>query len=257
MKNYIVMILLLSLVLTGCAHEPMPIPETPELTAGQATEVPATDPTHKPTEEPTAAPTEEPTQPKILLELRQFDPDDTSYEGREAETETLPVLLEALAMPETALKPYENEDFLAPVAAVLETELGLTLDGRWKYYIHYYTQEQDVGILSMTYWVDGVIATNRAVTIHIENGSAAAVIYSYLDRDLDEGALLAKYHGFVSTHEQQRVNLLGEDFEIDAESTLYSYNFRTNALMYTYNIFYRHIATGIIDNSYGTEVVIE
>ena len=258
MKKHIVMILFLSLLITGCAYEPMPIPQPTEPTAGHGTEAPTTLPTNPPaTGVPTEEPTEAPTEEKILLELWQFDPDDTSYEGTEAETEALPILLEALALPETALKPYENEEFLTPVAEALEDELGLTLDGRWQFYIHYYTQEQDVGVLAMTYWIDGNIATNRAITVPIENGTATTVIYSYLDRTADEAALLQKYEDFRDTHVQQRDNLLGEDFEIYGESTLYTYNFRTDALKYTYNIFYRHIDTGIIDNSYGTEVVIE
>ena len=258
MKNYIVMILLLSILLTGCAYEPMPIPQLTEPTAGQSTDAPTTRPTNPPaTDIPTEEPTEAPTEGKILLELRQFELDETLSEGTEAETESVSLLLEKLTLPETALKPYDTEEFLAPVAAVLERELGLVLDGNWKFYIHYYTQEQDVGILSMTYWVGGIIATNRAITVPIENGSARTLIYSYLDRTLDEEALLQKYEQFRDTHVQQRDNLLGEDFEIYEESTLYIYNFRTDSMKYTYNIFYRHIDTGIIDNSYGTEVVIE
>ena len=140
---------------------------------------------------------------------------------------------------------------------MLEDELGLLLDGQWKFYIHYYTPEQDVGILSMTYWVDGIIATNRAVTIPIENGTVRTVIYSYLEHALDEQALLYKYEQFRDTYEQERTNILGKDFEIAGESTLYSYNFRTDSLKYTYNIFFQHIETGIIDNSYGTEMVIK
>lgn len=257
MKRAIILFLLLSLLLTACAREPQPTVKPTEPTIAQGAESPTTAPTQKPTDAPTDAPTEEPTQPKILLELRYFELDETVAEGTETETESASILLEDLALPETALKPYENEEFLAPVAAALETELGLTLDGRWKFYIHYYTQEQDVGILAMTYWIDGIIATNRAVTVLIENGAAAAIIFSYLDRPLDEEALLEKYEIFAGTHEQQRSNVLGEDFVIDSESTLYSYNFRTGQLTYTYNIFYRHIATGIIDNSYGTELIIE
>ena len=258
MKKHIVMILFLSLLLTGCAYKPMPILQPTEPTAGQGTESPTTLPTNPPaTDVPTEEPTEAPTEGKILLELQHFDLDESIAEGTEAETETASIVLEDLALPETALKPYENEEYLAPVAAVLETELGLTLDSRWQYYIHYYTQEQDVGILAMTYWIDGNIATNRAITVPIENGTATTVIYSYLDRTADEAALLQKYEDFRDTHVQQRDNLLGEDFEIYGESTLYTYNFRTDALKYTYNIFYRHIDTGIIDNSYGTEVVIE
>lgn len=237
MKKIIFSILLLALILCGCNQKP----QQPVQSIIQ------------PMEESTQAPT----QKKILLELQQFNLDESSYEGEEAETEETSVLLEDLTLPETALKPYENEDFMVPVAEVLKEELGLILDGRWKFYIHYYTQEQNVGILSVTYWVDGIIATNRSVTLPIENGTIRTAIYSYLDRSLDEQTLLDKYEQFRDTYEQERTNILGEDFEINGESTLYSYNFRTNSLKYTYNIFYRHIKTGIIDNSYGTEMVIE
>ena len=237
MKKIIFPILLLALILCGCNQKlQQPVQSIIQ-----------------PMEESTQAPT----QKKILLELQQFNLDESSYEGEEAETEEISVLLEDLTLPETVLKPYENDDFMVPVAAVLKEELGLILDGRWKFYIHYYTQEQNVGILSVTYWVDGIIVTNRSVTLPIENGTIRTAIYSYLDRSLDEQTLLDKYEQFRDTHEQERTNILGKDFEIDGESTLYSYNFRTNSLKYTYNIFYRHIKTGIIDNSYGTEMVIE
>lgn len=237
MKKIIFLILLLALILCGCNQEP----QQPVQSIIQ------------PMEESTQAPT----QKKILLELQQLNLDESSYEGEEAETEETSVLLEDLTLPETALKPYENDDFMVPVAAVLKEELGLILDGRWKFYIHYYTQEQNVGILSVTYWVDGIISTNKSVTLPIENGTIRTAIYSYLDRSLDEQTLLDKYEQFRDTHEQERTNILGKDFEIDGESTLYSYNFRTDSLKYTYNIFYRHIETGIIDNSYGTEMVIK
>ena len=237
MKKIIFPILLLALILCGCNQKlQQPVQSIIQ-----------------PMEESTQAPT----QKKILLELQQFNLDESSYEGEEAETEETSVLLEDLTLPETALKTYENDDFMVPVAAVLKEELGLILDGRWKFYIHYYTQEQNVGILSVTYWVDGIIATNRSVTLPIENGTIRTAIYSYLDRSLDEQTLLDKYEQFRDTYEQERSNILGEDFEINGESTLYSYNFRTDLLKYTYNIFYRHIETGIIDNSYGTEMVIE
>ena len=239
MRKYIALVLVLVCVLglVGCNMESQQIVQT--------------------TNQPMKESTQTPAQKKTLLELKQFDMDESSYEGEEAETEEAFVLLENLSLPETSLKSYENDDYLAPIAATLEDELGLILDGRWKFYIHYYTLEQDVGILSITYWVDGIIATNRAVTIPIENGIVRTVIYSYLDYSLDEQTLLDKYEQFRDTHEQERNNVLGEEFEIGGESILYSYNFRTDSLKYTYNIFYRHIKTGIIDNSYGTEMVIE
>ena len=239
MRKYIALVLVLVCVLglVGCNMESQQIVQT--------------------TNQPMKESTQTPTQKKTLLKLKQFDMDESSYEGEEAETEEAFVLLENLSLPETTLKSYENDDYLSPIAAMLEDELGLLLDGQWKFYIHYYTPEQDIGILSMTYWVDGIIATNRAVTIPIENGTVRTVIYSYLEHALDEQALLDKYEQFRDTYEQERANILGEGFEISGESTLYSYNFHTNSLKYTYNIFYRHIETGIIDNSYGTEMVIE
>ena len=237
MKRIIILFLLLSLILCGCNLK---------------TQQPV-----QPNDQPLEDPTQALVQKKILLELQQFDLEEASYEGEEAETEEISVLLEKLSLPETELKPYENDDFLTPITAALEDELGLILDEEWKFYIHYYTPEQDVGLLSMTYWVDDIIATNRAVTIPIENGNVHTIIYSYLDKRLDEQSLLEKYKQFQDIYEQERVNVLGEGFEIAGESTQFSYNFRTNLLKYTYNIFYRHIETGVIDNSYGTEMVIE
>lgn len=253
MKKVIILFILLILILCGCNSEPKdPVQPTAQPTSPTTAQSGSVS-----TKNPTTAPTEAPAQQKVLLELREFKLDESSYEGMEAETEKISILLEDLVLPETALKTYENDPVLSSVAATLEKEVGLTLDERWKFYIHYYTPEQDQGTLAMTYWVDGIIATNRAVTIHIENGTAHTAVYSYLDSPLDEEALLEKYEHFINTHEQQRENLLGEGFEINAESTLYTYNFRTDQLRYTYNIFYRHIETGIIDNSYGTELVIE
>lgn len=253
MKKVIILFILLILILCGCNSEPKdPVQPTAQPTSPTTAQSGSVSTTN-----PTTAPTEAPAQQKVLLELREFKLDESSYEGMEAETEEISILLEDLFLPETALKTYENDPFLSSVAATLEKEVGLTLDEHWKFYIHYYTPEQDQGTLAMTYWVDGIIATNRAVTIHIENGTAHTAVYSYLDSPLDEEALMEKYEHFVNTHEQQRENLLGEGFEINAESTLYTYNFRTDQLRYTYNIFYRHIETGIIDNSYGTELVIE
>ena len=257
MKKVIILCILLILTLCGCNSEPKDPVQPAVQPASPITAQSGSVPTTIPTSAPTEAPTQAHTQQKVLLELREFKLDESSYEGMEAETEEISILLEDLVLPETALKTYENDPFLSSVAATLESELGLTLDGHWKFYIHYYTPEQDQGILSMTYWVDGIIATNRAVTIHIENGTAHTAVYSYLDSPLDKETLLEKYEHFINTHEQQRKNLLGEAFEIYAESTLYSYNFRTEQLRYTYNIFYRHIETGIIDNSFGTELVIE
>ena len=187
MKKIIFPILLLALILCGCNQKlQQPVQSIIQ-----------------PMEESTQAPT----QKKILLELQQFNLDESSYEGEEAETEETSVLLEDLTLPETALKTYENDDFMVPVAAVLKEELGLILDGRWKFYIHYYTQEQNVGILSVTYWVDGIIATNKSVTLPIENGTIRTAIYSYLDRSLDEQTLLDKYEQFRDTHEQERISL--------------------------------------------------
>lgn len=255
MKKCIIVLLFLALGLASCAADPKPPVLPTEPTTSQVTEAPTTaEPT---TEVLTTESTEAPTVAKLLLKLRQFALDPESYEGTEAEVTEKSLLLENLDLPETALKTYGNDPFLEPIAAFLEEELKLTLDSNWKFYIHYFTQEQDQGMLVMTYWVGNVIGTNRAITFPIENGAIRTVIYSYLDRTVDEAALLQKYTGFQNTHEQERINVLGEDFEICGESTNYTYNYRTGQLTYSYNIFYRHMESGIIDNTYGTEMVIE
>ena len=89
MKKIIFPILLLALILCGCNQKlQQPVQSIIQ-----------------PMEESTQAPT----QKKILLELQQFNLDESSYEGEEAETEETSVLLEDLTLPETALKTYEND----------------------------------------------------------------------------------------------------------------------------------------------------
>lgn len=262
-KIYALLLLLcVALTLTACTPEsdPIVLPTTPPANphAVPSTDAPTVPSSIPPTEPPTTQEsTEPPTEGKILLKLRFFDIGEfEDQEGTAAETESKALLLQNLNLPETVLKTYENDSFLAPIAKYLEEDLALKLDGSWKFSIHYYTPEQNQGVLAMTYWIDGVICTNRAITFPIENGSIRTVIYSYLDRTADETVLVQKYRDFQNTYEQERSNVLGDGFEICGESTLYIYNYRTDQLTYSYNIFYRHIESGIIDNSYGTEMEI-
>ncbi|MBR2889535.1 MAG: hypothetical protein IKC09_04585 [Oscillospiraceae bacterium] len=258
----LLILLCITLALAACTAEPGPI-VLPSSSPTDPSTVPVTDPPAVPSTGSPATPTQEateaPTEGKILLKLRFFDTEENPeyYETTQAETESKTLLLQDLNLPETGLKTYENDSFLGPIAEYLEEAMSLKLDGKWKYYIHYYTPEQDQGVLALTYWIGDAIATNRAVTFPIENGAIHTVIYSYLGRTADEAELLQKYSRFQNTYEQERTNILGDGFEIYGESTLYVYNYRTDQLTYSYNIFYRHIETGIIDNSYGTEMVIE
>lgn len=257
---------ILTLLLSACTTAPVPTAPPTEPTSTPSAP-PTVAPTPPPTEAPTPSATETPTIPiteaptegKILLKLQQFpaDPNPEETERTYAETQECSLWLEDTNLPETPLKTYENDPFLEGIAGFLNEEFDLTLDDSWKFYIHYYTEDQSVGIVSLVYWIDNEIATNRAVTFPIENNTIRLAIYSYLDRSADESVLLQKRQDFLSTYEQERINVLGDAFEIDLETTNFIYNYRTEELIYSYNIFYRHIESGIIVNDYGTEMLVE
>lgn len=260
MKQLTLLLLILAL-LSGCAAPAAPIATEPDPTAAPAA-TPTDPPTSAPTEPPTAPPTEtvpEPSEKKILLKLQCYheETDPEGYLRRAAETAEAAADLDASPLPETALKTFENDLLLEEIAAYFREELGITLDQRWKFYIHYYNQEQTEGIVSFTYWMADTIATNRAITLPIQDSRIRTAIYSYLDRQVDEEEQLQKLADFLNTHEQERANVLGDAFAIYGESTNYTYNYRTDELIYTYQIYYLHLETEVINNEWATELVIE
>lgn len=107
------------------------------------------------------------------------------------------------------------------------------------------------------YYFNDVISTNRAITFSIQKNEIVKVSYSYLNEKVDEEKFIKKYQKFLNTYEQEKVNVLGDNYEIDGDITTYKYNYRTNRLIYTYNIFYRQKDIGIINNDYGTQVEIK
>ena len=260
MKQLTLLFLTLAL-LTACAAPAAPTVSPTAAPTAAPTTVPVETPTPVPTSAPATPPTEpvpEPTEERTLLKLRCYheDTDAESYLRRAAETSEVAADLDATQLPETALKTYEGDAFLEELWVYFRDTLGITLDHRWKFYIHYFNQEQPEGLVAITYWMADTISTNRAITLPIQENRICTVFCSYLDRQVDEEKYLQKLAAFLETHEQERANVLGEAFEICGEATNYTYNYRTDELIYTYQIYYLHLETEVINNEWATEVVI-
>ena len=194
---------------------------------------------------------------KVLLKLRKYDLSEKSGNETEAadfiESECL---IDGVALPETEQQPFLQNDAAVPITDHIRKEFGLTIDDNWLFTVHYYNEEQSDGLIQFVYTIGKEIKTNRAVTFFIESGKIHRMTHSYLDSRADEAALIAAKAEFENTYEQERINPLGEGWSVDGETTDYVYNYKTNQLKYSYNIFLIENEIGIINNDYGTEVIV-
>ena len=135
------------------------------------------------------------------------------------------------------------------------SELNISLDESWKYYIHFYDEEKANGQINFTYYIGSEIETTKTITIPIENNSVHSVSYAYLDKNVNESNLLEKLTHFKATTIQEKYNLsAGETFL--EEKVIYTYNYKNDSLIYTYNLFFKD-EMQLINNDIGCEYIIE
>lgn len=198
---------------------------------------------------------------KKLLELIYHDPDIIYFDIPEAEVESVDIYYKIdLSKYENRInKIYENEDNLADLVKIIKEKLNITIDNRWYYIINKYNEEEETGRITFLYFIDNVIGTNRAIHFKINHGIANKLSYSYLDRQIDEESILYKYNYFINHYKQEKkiIDKFKDYYTIDGDVTYYSYYYGNNKLFYSYNILYKELPLGTIDNDWGTEMYIE
>lgn len=196
---------------------------------------------------------------KELLKLVHFSELESTKEDTSAEFEEKEIKISNISFSEIEIKPYEKEKELDRIVKFIKKDCNIDINNKWKYYVHYVDddEQQKWGYIVFIYYFNDVISTNRAITFSIQKNEIVKVSYSYLNEKVDEEKFIKKYQKFLNTYEQEKVNVLGDNYEIDGDITTYKYNYRTNRLIYTYNIFYRQKDIGIINNDYGTQVEIK
>ena len=198
---------------------------------------------------------------KELLDLVYHDPDLIYFDIPEAEVESVDIYykIDLSKYKNRIKKIYENEENLADLVEIIKEKLNITIDNRWYYMINAYNEEEETGMITFLYYIDNVIDTNRAIHFNFNHGVADKLSYSYLDRKIDEEAILYRYNYFINHYKQEKkvVDNFKDYYTIKGDVTSYSYYYGNNKLFYSYNIFYKYPNNGPVDNDWGTEMYIE
>ena len=148
-------------------------------------------------------------------------------------------------VPETSLKTYEKETYLEVFTDYIKYNLGVNIDNKWKYIVHYYNEENTSGMIEFIYTI-GEIETNKIVLFTFENNAAIKVYYKHLDKEINETELLARLETFKNTHIQEKMKLKEKE-KILEERVKY---------IYSYSVFFSDSEIGPIVDS-GSEYYID
>ena len=199
---------------------------------------------------------------KELLKLICHDPDTIYYDLPEREHESIDIYYKIdfdSYKNKNIRETYNNDENLKDLVQIIKEKLNVVVDSRWKYVINEYNEESHTGMIIFLYYIGDVIGTNKAIIFEINNGVANKLNYSYLDRKIDEEAFLYRYNYFINHYKQEKkvIDEFKDYYTIHGESLSYTYYYGNNKLFYSYNIFYKYVGIGLIDNDWGTEMYIE
>lgn len=100
---------------------------------------------------------------KIILKLgHKVDNNNFEILSQTKEIKRLNIYLK-----ETKLQNYENQKDILPIIESLESEFNILIDQNWKYYIHFYDEEEKNGFIEFTYWIQDEIETTRTILLPI------------------------------------------------------------------------------------------
>ena len=198
---------------------------------------------------------------KELLKLICHDPDIIYFDIPETEVESIDIYYKIdFDKYENRIKEtYKNNENLKDLVDLIKKKLNIVIDSRWKYLINQYNEETHSGMILFIYYIDDIIATNKAISFGFNNGVADKIYYSYLYNDIDEQSFLYRYNYFINHYKQEKkvIDKFKDHYTIEGESLSYTYYYGNNKLFYSYNIFYKELPLGTIDNDWGTEMYIE
>ena len=199
---------------------------------------------------------------KELLELVYHDPDTIYFDLPEREHESIDIYYKIdfdSYKNKNIRETYNSDENLKDLVQIIKEKLNVVIDGRWKYYINEFNEKSHTGMIVFLYYIGDVIGTDKAIIFEINNGIASKLNYSYLDRKIDEEAFLYKYNYFINHYKQEKkvIDKFKDYYTISGDVTVYTYYYGNNKLFYSYNIFYKEMPLGTIDNDWGTEMYIE
>ncbi len=151
-----------------------------------------------------------------------------------------------------------NDDAISGVVSEITNKYPDLLNEQWEYMIHFFDEQKTVGIVQFRYVINGEIVTNKLITCNYENGKINSIAYSNISKTVDEISVAERVSSFRSKYTQEKKKLK-DDEEFIKETTIYTYNYNQEKLIYEYNLFYykgQH-ELRIIDNDTVSEYFID
>lgn len=189
---------------------------------------------------------------KTVLKLKYWP--ELSEEMEEKPEEIRSIELEYGELREVREQPCGDGLGLDVFSGYVRDELGVELDERWKVFVHFYDEEETVGMVEFLYTI-GEIDTNKSIIFNLDSGKADTLYFKNLDAQADEQDLLRRVGLFREKYVQEKRTLeKGEAFE--SEKTSFTYYYNRDRLVYSYFYFFSY-GDGVINNDWGTECFID
>lgn len=151
---------------------------------------------------------------------------------------------------------YKNQLEMLNIVKKLETELNITINNKWKYYVHSYNDENTSGVIGFIYWINDEIETTKSIILPVEKNTINTVFYSYLNNSINEEDLIERLEKFKNSTVQEKYELSESEIFLE-EKTVYLFNYQNNSFYYTYNLFFEVKPLLEINNDYGCEYLID
>lgn len=203
------------------------------------------------TPEPTAAPTAQPTEQKKILKLESCP--YLEIESTEPTVESVNIPYDSLAELNTV--GVSDNPGLTVFVDHIRDKFGIDIDDNWHVLVHFYTDDMSCGMVEFQYYI-GDIGTDRHFLFNLNNGVADQLYYANIDCYTDEQALKDAVAAFNAKYEQEKYQLKGDE-ELESETVSYTYNYKSGALVYCYNVFFYYGADHVINNDFGTMCFID
>ncbi len=188
---------------------------------------------------------------KITLKLNHFINEDLEKDNIINKNS---IFIKLPSLKETSYKIYENEKELKVFIDYIRDNLKIDIDNKWKYLIHFYNENETVGMLEFIYTIKE-IDTNKVIIFYFDEGFSNEVYYKCLDEVVNEENLLKRLKTFKDTHVQEKLNFK-KDEKLVEERTKYIYYYNAKKLVYSYVVYVSQgeLNATIIDN--GSEYFI-
>ena len=128
---------------------------------------------------------------------------------------------------------------------------------KWSIMVNMFSVNDGNGIIKFNYQIKDVIDTNKSILMNINNNVITKISFINMDFIADEEELIELINDFKNKTIQEKKEF-NENEEFLKEDITYTYHYNTDELIYTYQLYFyqQHGEDKVINNEYGTEYLI-